>query len=68
MAGPMSDENGEKRKELTELIEYLLELEEIQVMQRSRATWLMSGDRNTGFFQAYASARRKRNFVKRLKG
>ena len=31
--GPMSDENDEKRKELIELIEYLLELEEIQVMQ-----------------------------------
>ena len=56
-----------KKKELAELIEYLLELEEIQVMQRSRANWLKYGDRNTGFFQAFASARRKKNFVKRLK-
>ena len=67
MAGPLDDNSDAKRKELSELIEYLLELEEIQVMQRSRANWLKYGDRNTGFFQAFASARRKRNFVKRLK-
>ena len=67
MTGPMTDENEEKRKELSELIEYLLELEEIQWMQRSRANWLKSGDRNTSFFHAYASARRKRNFIKNLK-
>lgn len=37
MPGPMVDASKERRKELVELIEYLLELEEIQVMQRSRA-------------------------------
>lgn len=36
-------------------------------MQRSRANWLKYGDCNKGFFQAFASARRQRNFVKRLK-
>ena len=67
MAGPMNDDSDVKRRELAELIEYLLELEEIQTRQRSRATWLTSGDRNTAFFQAFASARRKRNYVKKLK-
>ncbi|XP_073353800.1 uncharacterized protein [Aegilops tauschii subsp. strangulata] len=67
MAGPMNDEADAKKKELAELIEYLLELEEIEAMQYSRATWLTSGDRNPGFFQAFASAKRKRNFVKKLK-
>ena len=67
MAGPMNDDSDVKRRELAELIEYLLECEEIQTRQRSRATWLTSGDRNTSFFQAFASARRKRNYVKKLK-
>ena len=67
MSSPMTDENEEKRKELAELVEYLLELEETACRQRSRAILLTSGDRNTSFFMAYASARRKNNFIKRLK-
>ena len=67
MTGPMDAASEEKRKELSELIEFLLELEEIHYMQRSRAGWLKHGDRNTGFFQAYASARRKKNMIKKLK-
>ena len=67
MRGPINDDNEEARKELSNLIEYLLELEEIHMMQMSRISWLKNGDRNTGFFQAYASARRKRNFIKKLK-
>ena len=67
MRGPINYDNEEARKELSELIEYLLELEEIHMMQMSRILWLKNGDRNTGFFQAYASARRKRNFIKKLK-
>ena len=56
-----------RRKEIAELIEYLIELDEIQMMQRSRANWLKYGDRNASFFQAFASAWRKKNYVKRLK-
>jgi hypothetical protein len=36
-------------------------------MQRSRENWLKHGDRNTNFFHNYASARRKNNFIKKLK-
>jgi hypothetical protein len=36
-------------------------------MQRSRANWLQYGDRNTNFFHQYASARRKKNLIKKLK-
>lgn len=57
----MNDENEHKKKELAKLVEYLLELEEIHYLRRSRATWLKNGDRNTVFFQAFASARRRKN-------
>jgi hypothetical protein len=36
-------------------------------MQRSRANWLQHGDRNTAFFHQFASARRKKNLIKKLK-
>jgi hypothetical protein len=36
-------------------------------MQRSRANWLMQGDRNTLFFHQFATARRKKNLIKKLK-
>lgn len=35
--------------------------------QRSHANWLKRGDRNTKFFHAFASERRKRNFLKKLR-
>lgn len=43
-------------KDLAELIEFVLELEELQQMQRSQVTWLRSGDRNTSLFQSFATA------------
>jgi hypothetical protein len=36
-------------------------------MQRSRANWLQQGDRNTAFFHQFATARRKKNMIKKLK-
>ena len=47
-------------------IEENLEKEEIYWVQRSRANWLKFGDRNTSFFHNFASARKKRNYIKRL--
>jgi hypothetical protein len=67
MNGPMNYENDKIAKEMNELIEILLEQENIHWMQRSRANWLMQGDRNTSFFHQFATARRKKNLIKKLK-
>jgi hypothetical protein len=67
MNGPMTDENDAKAKELANLVEILLEQEEIHWLQHSRVNWLSQGDKNTRFFHQFASARRKKNMIKRLK-
>jgi hypothetical protein len=64
----MTDVNSCKAKELSELVEIILEREELHWLQRARANWLTQGDRNTKFFHQFASARRKRNMIKKLKG
>ncbi|KAL8529088.1 hypothetical protein ACS0TY_006525 [Phlomoides rotata] len=45
----------------------LLKQEEIWWFQRSRALWLKDGDRNSAFFHAKASQRKRRNTVQRIK-
>jgi hypothetical protein len=67
MNGPMTDENDAKAKELANLVEILLEQEEIHWLQHSRVNWLSQGDKNTRFFHQFASARRNKNMIKRLK-
>ena len=67
MDGPISDENEAKAKEMANLIELLLEQDEIYWAQRSRVNWLQFGDRNTSFFHNFASARRKKNYIKKLR-
>jgi hypothetical protein len=67
MSGPITDESELIAKETAALIELLLEQEEMHWMQRSRANWLQYGDRNTSFFHQFATARRKRNLIKKLK-
>ena len=44
----------------------MFECEEIMARQRSRVDWLQAGDRNTSFFHARASARRKTNRISYL--
>ena len=67
MNGPMTDENETIAKEKAALIEILLEQDEVHWLQRSRANWLQHGDKNLAFFHSFASARRKKNFIKNLR-
>lgn len=66
-AQALTSENIVRQKELSEEVEKLLEMEEIHWAIRSRVDWLQFGDRNTDYFHNAASARRKRNRIKRLK-
>ena len=65
--GPMTADNELKAKENANLIEILLEQEEVYWSHRSRANWLQHGDRNTSYFDNFASARRKKKFINKLK-
>jgi len=40
-----------------------------RVLQKQRAhnTWFTKGDRNIGFFHAFASKRKRKNYVKKLR-
>jgi hypothetical protein len=66
MNGPLTEENENLAKEMASLVELLLEQEEMHWFQRSRSNWLQLGDRNTSFFHHYASARRRKNYIKKL--
>lgn len=44
----------------------LLEKKEIYWRQRAKQFWLRDGDRNSRFFQKYASVRKEHNSIKRL--
>ncbi|XVF47268.1 hypothetical protein PTKIN_Ptkin03bG0095800 [Pterospermum kingtungense] len=44
-----------------------MQKEKVFWMQRAKVNWLRDGDKNTKFFHAQASKRRKKNFIKGLK-
>ncbi|KAG5631014.1 hypothetical protein H5410_002731 [Solanum commersonii] len=55
------------RLALTMEFENIAKRVEIAWRQRSRATWLKQGDRNTGFFHRTANAHRRMNTITKLK-
>ncbi|KAK1661707.1 hypothetical protein QYE76_049866 [Lolium multiflorum] len=67
MEGSLSDEATAKIQAIQLEIENLHEQDELKWVQRSRANWMKSGDRNTTFFHNFATARKKINLIKQLK-
>lgn len=56
-----------KYRDLEKTHAELLQKEETLWRQRSRATWLKDGDRNTKFFHGKANQRKQTNHIKKLK-
>lgn len=67
LAGPLDDQSRRRQHEITVQLETALEQEEVHYMQRSRSDWLKFGDCNTRYFQKYASSRKKKNTIVKLK-
>jgi hypothetical protein len=57
----------EKIKKLQLEIDQLLEHEDIRWKQRAKQHWYQKGDRNTPFFHAWASHRRRINQIKKVR-
>ena len=65
----MNEEQVASRLTLNMELEFedIIKHEEIAWRQRSRATWLKHGDRNTSFFHRTANAHRRANTMDKLK-
>jgi hypothetical protein len=59
-------ENLEEIRKLQGEIEYIMEQEDVRWKQRGKQNWYKNGDRNTSFFHAWASHRRKINTIKKI--
>jgi hypothetical protein len=59
--------NKELLKQLQTEVNSLLTQEDLNWRQRSKELWLKCGDRNTKFFQACATQRKRKNFIHKIK-
>jgi hypothetical protein len=64
---PLSNEAKTTQQKIQLEIENIHEQDEIKWIQRSKDNWMKGGDRNSSFFYSFSTARKKRNFVKKLK-
>ena len=67
LSGPLSDYVVAKQKELQLKIKDLLVKDELFYALRGRVDWLHFGNQNTSYFQNFASAWCKTNFINKLK-
>ena len=64
---PMDEYRSNEVNDLRREVNVLMEKEEIFWRQRSRVSWLSAGDRNTKFFHACASQRKRTNQINGLR-
>lgn len=62
----LSDEEYQLRKDLKLKVLGLASMEKIRIRQRSRLTWLKTGDVNSKFFHLKANSRRRKNYIHSL--
>lgn len=65
--GDITQEKVSRELFLREKLDCLEHQRDMFWKQRAHVKWLQSGDRNTAFFHAFASERKKRNTIKKLK-
>ncbi|KAL5779809.1 hypothetical protein ACOSQ2_010546 [Xanthoceras sorbifolium] len=66
LAGVQSVSSAEKIRVLEKELSSLLAKEELYWQQRARTDWMISGDKNTKFFHARATARKRKNEILKL--
>ena len=56
----------QKIKQLQQEVQQILEQEDMKWQQRSKENWLKNGDRNTKYFHACASQKRKKSCIAKI--